>query len=387
MRDSGLTLEHKIKESYIKILLSEGEFHNPIKNALKFIQGMDVSNKEGSSIFNYSDLRTSMEALKTVASEFNVLLKDMSLSEIKDSLKQAQFGEYASQLKTTTYSFLDKILGFFRDLEKAMNISDKTVESLPTALRSTVMELIKATQPFLNQQDRDFLKQFLDYEQRDSVLGNDAKKALNDIILKDEAGYSKMENDLKNILLKLIDKLDGFYKQSLKGVIGDSDLPKELQNADQFAKENLLQIMREQINLQKNNTDSQSFQIAVPFIEGSQLRELNLFFRRESKGESKDKKSFYTAAIFLELSNIGGVRIDLKMSGKNLECLFVSSDKEVVNLINNEKYHIEESFRKFNMEPIVRAEQRDLLNDEKKEMQEKENVIRRDFFHKIDITI
>ncbi|MBN1522177.1 MAG: hypothetical protein JW928_06560 [Candidatus Aureabacteria bacterium] len=391
MQNSGLNFENKIKDTFMRILLGQEDFVTSLKDALKILERTGAESLSGSGkavIFNYSGFSEAFSSLKSLGSDLSAFLKDMSFEEIRGALVSTEFQGQSSQLKEATYFFLDRIFLFFRELQRSLGISGEKPAALPDSLKSLVQQLMRTADPFLSQQDRNFLKLFLDQQAGAKDVRMQADISRDAVEKQGQDTGRSLYSDLKSMLFRLVSHLDTLSRSMKQETVPGDPLSRELTNASQFSRENIAEIIREQVNLRQNMPDFQDIHITVPFMEGRQMRELNVYFRRESAaGKKGDKKSFTSVVIFLELSQIGPIRVDVRMQGKALECFFYSPDEKVIARINEESFQLEESFRELQMEAVLKAEVRESLFEEKQKGSQKEESLKEEIFHKIDIKI
>jgi len=330
LKNSGLSLEHNLKDVFMRMTLTQDDFFSPLNKAVQFFNGLSTSSMTETgqpSLLNYAGLREALQSLQQASQELFPLLQDMSLKEMKDILQSLQYQDFAGRVKGATHQFFDRAFLFFRELQSAMDISGTSPDQLSPDIRQLMQELMKATQPFFTEQDRTFFRSFPGMDETDVFSEERLSETVKNFLASlEEKGAQAFKHDLKNILFQLIGKLEEFNKTLKQETLPSDPLSKGIFNASQFTKENLLHIIREQVSLKQSSQDVQDLQIVIPFMEGQNQRELSVFFRREpAEKKQKGTKDSHSAVLFLELSHIGPIRVDVKMAGKNLNCVFFRS--------------------------------------------------------------
>jgi hypothetical protein len=392
LKNSGLSLEGRIKDAFMGAVLSQEDLYSSLQSVLKMFHQADagaVAGEDKSSLLNYGSLSEALATLKKISEGLSSLLEGMPFSDLKDILARGEDREFIASLKDSVYRFMDGSFSFFSELRRALEISGKPFESLPESFRQMMPDMVKALLPFLDKSDLAFLgslgapdiKKALS-EAEKFLAGGGEKTVLNEKTLAD------LFPDMKNMLMKFVEKLESYSHSAGKETLPGDSLSQELRNAGNFVKESLLEIMREQVSMNKTTPDFREFQVTVPFMEGNRQRELNVYFRKESSGGNEGKKkSSYSVVIFLELSQIGDIRIDLQMAGNKLECSFFSREEGVVMAIGEQGHRLVEAFKKIGVDAVLNAEKKDILVEEKAEASGRPEPEQRDFYHRIDIRV
>lgn len=274
----------------------------------------------------------SSQALKpgeSITLRVDQLRPEFSVTLFRDNVgideKSASLLRLLLPAKQDVGGLLQRLISLFQNLPEGQ-LSRQTEQALKAVLENMALRIFEKANP-------DSIRTFL---QNSGIF---YESALARILL--EGGGSRelkrlLRSDVKSQLIQLQADLESeILRAESQGKAvpeGVKLLAKEIQGMLQNIELN--QLLN---SLSKKDGGTLFFQI--PFFEGDELRSVRIYLKEEraGKGKSKDSKSkTFSVTLMVELSSLGPVRADLKLSDKKVSGIVSFRSHEVQRLADSE---------------------------------------------------
>ncbi len=160
-----------------------------------------------------------------------------------------------------------------------------------------------------------------------------------------------VSKDLKGQLLELSQISEKVIRKT-----SDKNLIRQLTDFQQKVKISVDNIELNQISTKISNQENQPLVLQIPDPISPNEKTINLFIRKDSRenksGENSDKK-FYNLAFYLELSSLGNIKMDVKVSEDSMLVRMDVGQEDIAEFVRNNAPEFEQRMKKNDLNTTV----------------------------------